>query len=378
MKEPQKYYLKRDLLNKKYAVVMLCMLNFHYVLGAIIAAHAHRQFIKANNLPIDLVIMCDDYIFYEYEESLKLYFDRVIKIDLIYYPTRVQKEKESRYSKWIGYSVNKWQCLNLDMYEKVLLIDVDIVPVNKQFYNIFDINTPGFHVHYGVYNRQYTNRNCIEGSLTRDPIKNANSYEQYMQKYSISLDGGCVLLTPDRDKYTEYVNMLNEILKDGMYNSMSGSATDETSLFYFYAGNLPEKKFYNICDEYVIIPWENHLNIINAYSYNFLSEIKPWLKPTFVIWKEERIWRSIYKTMEKNSQIRELFKKVLKKGYRDFIKIEDEKYKRKHYYLKYIDRHPELYNLSTYEELREREDDVYFEKNDYGLLNLKYASVLFS
>ena len=61
--------------NKNNAIFMLCFLKDHYVLGACIGAFTHREFIKKLNLNIELIILCDDYIYTKFYNLLKLYFD---------------------------------------------------------------------------------------------------------------------------------------------------------------------------------------------------------------------------------------------------------------------------------------------------------------
>src|SRR5271155_3751950 len=68
---------------KKYAVVMLCMLRSHYVLGACISAFAHKFILKRKNITdVDLVIMCDDVIYENHGDLLRKYFDIVEKINI--------------------------------------------------------------------------------------------------------------------------------------------------------------------------------------------------------------------------------------------------------------------------------------------------------
>lgn len=355
----------------KYGIVMLCMLTDHYVLGALIAAYAHKQFIKLNDLGIDLIVMCDEYLYNKYKDSLKIQFDKVVKIDLLYYKHAFDYNQSTskKYSSWIGYSINKWQCLNFDDYKKILFVDTDIMPVDIKFYNIFEFNTPAFHMHYGIHEKMLKKDDCINGSSVNNPLKNAESYSDYISNFNISLDGGCVLLKPDKNIYQKYINYLNNIFSNGM-KFMDGSGGDETSLFYFYTKYLPERVFYKICNNYAVIPWENILKIKEPYGYNFLSYVKPWLKPKFIIWKEERIWRNLYDRMEKNNEIKELFKNTLMKGYNDFLNTDDY-HKKRYYYMGYIQKHKELYHIKNFDELISYEKKVYFPKGDYGSLNIK-------
>ena len=61
------------------------MLKDHYVIGACINAFINRALLKTNNINnIKLVIMCDDHIYDKYKNTLKKYFDEVVKIELTY------------------------------------------------------------------------------------------------------------------------------------------------------------------------------------------------------------------------------------------------------------------------------------------------------
>ena len=101
-------------MSDKYAIVFLCMLKDHYIIGACITAYIHRKFILELNIPIDLIIMCDEYIYGKYADLLKLFFDKVKRIKLTYYnlADRYEFPKE-KYISWVSYSTNKWKCLKL-------------------------------------------------------------------------------------------------------------------------------------------------------------------------------------------------------------------------------------------------------------------------
>ena len=76
----------------KNAIFVLCMLKDSYAVGACMCAYVHKSIIKINNLNIDLVVMCDTYIYNKYNRMLKFYFDKVFKIDLLHYTVLSDKE----------------------------------------------------------------------------------------------------------------------------------------------------------------------------------------------------------------------------------------------------------------------------------------------
>jgi hypothetical protein len=66
--------------------------------------------------------------------------------------------------------------------------------------------------------------------------------------------------------------------------------------------------------DYAVITWEKHPYIKNnVKGLNFLSLIKPWIKPKIIQWSDERIWNNIAKTIFKKfnlKQIRKIYYKL--------------------------------------------------------------------
>ena len=375
-------------MNKKYAVCMLCMLKDHYVVGACMSAFAHKSLISSGNLDIDLVIMCDEYIYDKYNHTLKFYFDKVVKIKMfevtpIIHPNVfTPKSWKSKYT-WLTYSLNKWQCLKYSKYEKILFMDVDILPMRVELYNIFKFNTPAFKLNYSNINLI----NCVNNEKIHDILNYINSYSDYIGQTSkkyCSLDAGLVLLTPSKSEYNEYMNYVKELINqnNGKIYQTVYSGVDETTLFYFYAKYKKEKTFYRICEDNIDIPWKNSAihnvkskdEVVNAYNY--LSYVKPWRKAKFIAWKEERIWRDIYKIMMKTRKFNELYKKTLVEGTKEYCDYGIDLYKQCKYYndefkKKLID----LNNLN-YNDIVVIENELIIGK-DYGNLNEQSVKQLF-
>ena len=301
LKYKNKYLNLKRLIHKKDAICMLCMLKDHYVLGACISAFTHKQFIKKYNLNIDLVMMCDDYIFNKYNHILNKYFDKVNKIQLEYFKYKDFNNK--RHNSWMNYATNKWQCLKYDEYNKILFIDIDTLPTNKLFYNIFKFNTPAFHI-------MNLNEECINNNEFK---YNMNfTYNEYLKDvprfFNVgSIDGGICLLSPDKDLYNEYKQYTNEIFKDGIPHQVK-VFPDESSIYNFF---LKKKKIYKICNDYLIVAWSNNTkDQSDAKALNYLSTVKPWVKPFFLFYPEEFIWKDIYDLMN-DSKLEELRKKIV-------------------------------------------------------------------
>ena len=312
---------------QKYAIVMLCMLKDHYVLGACISSYAHRQFIKNTNMNIELVIMCDDYIFDLHESTLKEYFDKVIKIDLLKFDISDEYKVISKYN-WINVSTNKWQVLKFIEYDKVLFLDIDMIPVNAKFYNIFDFDVPAVR-YIKHYSNDIIDTGCINNSVLNDNIEKYDDFSNYIKSVKPeSLDGGIVLLKPNIEMYEEYVDFIKKTFAKGMYSTHK-SGSDETTLYYFLT-HEKDVKVHKICTEYAVVPWDVPANdpnkyIENALLYNYLSYVKPWYKPLFFEWDEEMLWRDIYDAMPHRGNIEVLFKTVLVESYDNAMILKNAK-----------------------------------------------------
>lgn len=358
----------------KNAVIVLCMLNDSYAVGACMCAYVHKSIITSNNLNIEVIVMCDAYIYNKYKRMLRFYFDKVYKIELLHYNVireDIVSESNKKKYNWIEYSINKWQCLKFVEYHKILFLDVDILPVSLKFYDIYNFDTPAFYLMQ--HNNKYTAKTCVNNTKIYDILNNFETYNDYIKNSNIShysLNGGIVLMRPNINEYNEYIKFVNNIniINNGIPQmSQAGkSGIDETTLFYYFVKHK-KQNFYRICMDYMIIPWVDKTldNIpdknIPMYSYNFLSYIKPWRKSTIISFPEESIWRKIYKKMRKSKQFKKLYKKTLIDGINEYNTFDD--YHKKRYYGTITQINFEL----TYDNIVKHENKKY----DYGILNIQ-------
>lgn len=288
---------------KKYAIAMLIFANEYYIPGTIISAYAHKKYINKFNLNIDLIVMVDD-IIYKYKDELLIFFDQVKKINLLEMKLSNDYFVIKKYSKWMKYSINKWQIMQYDNYGKILFLDADFLPLDEKFYEIFNFNTPAV----------TTNLPCDEGSelpktffMNVENVREINnasaeSYYNIALKLQSSINATVIMLEPSIAMYDEYVNFLRKAEKRG-YNSLTHSGIDETSLLLFlrYYKDIP---IYCIPKKFSIAPWDDkNYDINNIYGLNYVSFIKPWLRLPMLQWPEENIWHIIAKKALKKSEI---------------------------------------------------------------------------
>jgi len=179
-----------------------------------------------------------------------------------------------KYSKWMALSPNKWHPFQLDEYEKLILIDVDILPIHPELYTLFECKVP-----------------CITGSRGKTPTVRFKTYEQFLQNSlaeNITLDGGLIVVTPSKQLHKGYFNFLEQKFRKTGIKAISISGPDETTLLYYLYHHLKLNATFYDHDKYIKIAW--HKPKKQTYSLNYLSFIKPWKKPMIFMWAEEYIW----------------------------------------------------------------------------------------
>ena len=284
---------------------------------------------------------------------LKFYFDKVHKIDMLHYNIINFDEGSETYKKkysWTNYSINKWQCLKYVEYDKILFIDVDIIPM----------------IHLLQYKNKHTNKDCVNNKKMYDILNNFNTYKDYIinsKKSNYRLNGGIVLFRPDIEMYNDYIKFVDSINNKGIY-MMTVSGIDETTMFYYMVKHR-EKTFYRICMEYTTIPWpepalDNYPNEnIPIYGANYIQMIKPWKKPLFISWPEEYIWRKLYHKMKKSRTFKQLYKQTIVNGVKEYLNFDDISKK------KWYGNNPKITYDITYDNIVKHEEKI----KTYGILN---------
>jgi len=311
----------------KYAIVFLCMLKEHYVIGACITAFVHRTLLNKIDQKIDLIIMCDDNIYNKYAKILRLFFDKVKRIKLTYYDisTKYMYSKE-KYASWVSYATNKWKCLKLIRYSKILFLDVDMLPAQLEFYSIFNLDAPAI-LRCQMFPKYEPECNEIFRPDT------GNSYDDFIVNHSLktgSLDAGIVLLEPSLDFYKKYKKMTHKLFKKNGIYATKLSFPDEMSLFYLMSKE-PTITIHSICSKYSIIPWENVEGAKTALLYNFNSFYKPWIKSRLLCFRDEIIWHDIFDRLildieePSKTTLIDLYNKSIIDHYNDYLKLDVSK-----------------------------------------------------
>ena len=267
----------------EYAIVNLLFKSELYLIGACINGYVHQQYRKKYRLKFDIILLVDE-IIYKYKNHLEKYYDKIILIDII--PIKLSKKYiniiPEKYTKTMDIFTTKLNIFKLHQYKKVLFLDIDVIPINKNFYNIFSFSTPATVI-----------RNLKENITSLNILSKINFYKNSLNisDLNMTVEGGIILISPNENDFNNIIKFMHEQEgKDG-YTSHSSSAPDETIILNYYLLNK-NMNWTNIDKNYSIIPWDKNCTkyFESAYSINYLSNIKPWNKPLFMMWKEEFIF----------------------------------------------------------------------------------------
>ena len=302
--------------SKSNAIFMIVFNNPLYVVGACLSAWTHRQFILKLNLDIKLVIMINEPIL-KYSDELKKYFDEIKIITLREIKLNPKYFIIDKYSDWMKYSISKWEIFKFEEFEKILFLDTDILPINNDFYNVFEFNTPAIMIR-GLNKDSNTlaNENGSEINLfIKTDVVEINERKDYSRLSNIlkkSLDGGFVLITPNKNLYEQYINFVKISEGSSGYISKYDSGPDETTLLFFFIFYL-KLPTYLIPYNYAPTPWDKFpYDKDKVKGINFISMIKPWTKLPMIQWSDENVWHRIAKkSIEKHSILTKLYIKYL-------------------------------------------------------------------
>lgn len=261
------------------AIVYYCFGSDYYITGLLASLHALNK-IKPED--VKTVILVDEYIF-NFVDLISQFADRIILID----PPKLEgyylnHSREKYRMEWVDNIINKWRCLSLTEYEMILFLDIDILPIKKKMFDLFD-KYKNFDIVFQF--RRIKGRKVFYHSLKIKKRKYP-SFKKFMNNNQDYINAGFVLLKPSMKLYNAiYDNFEEANIKNKKFN-MSG--IDETFL-YFKTLELNLKFTQFSKSERPIIPWVD-TDIEKCSVLNYLSEVKPFVKSVENMWKEEYIW----------------------------------------------------------------------------------------
>jgi len=254
-----KIFPKRQIVTKnKYAYVALLMGDSPYFLGALVMGYS----LKTVNTNYDIVIMVTPDVPNDQKEVLKDFYHYVIDIDFITIDKRLIKNYETNRFKDV---FTKLQCLTLTQYNKIIMIDIDMLVV-KNMDHLFDLKAPAASLRkYDLINGQKIPQHLI--------VKN--------NKLIGGINAGLMLLQPDQNEY-------NDIVKDLLQTDKEREAYDNPEqdyLSYRYSKDWTNVSFlYNF--QFGLTDRAKKYDPNDIHNIHYSSRLKPWR----IIFKPEETW----------------------------------------------------------------------------------------
>lgn len=249
----------------KFAYATLVMRGDKYIPGALVMGYSLKQ---VSSPDIDVVVMITKDISKKCRNLLTKIFDHVIDVPYIKvkstYPIVKTEAQRDRYNVWLADSYTKWNVLSLSQYEKVFLLDADVIAI-KNIDDVFDFETPA-----GVFDTPFSSSfgkggfyDFYKNIKFGEKVPLENIHEGLNNEGHVAW-GTAVLVSPSKKDYKDFIKMLKDNQPFG-FNTHSGN--DEQSIAYFYY----LKK----------IKWTNLPNNLNTIAWYQKMIQKSWKIPDF-------------------------------------------------------------------------------------------------
>ena len=284
-----------------YAFATLVMIDPKYAIGAITLA----QSLTMTNTKFDIVCMAtpdiyDDDIIYN---LLIQHFNYVVKVEYIQLSTKPFSDKRKETYPWIDKSYTKLSAMLLDRYEKVCMLDSDMVIIHN-IDHLFKLQTP-----VGVFSnhwfdrikptQKYFDSKSLQSLNLKDSInkkinipkinkKTCNYYWDIkpfdkiepmliytaLNNNGFVASGNLFIINPNKNEFYEMIHLLNQKQPFG-FNCSSGA--DEQSICY-YQSIVKNRSWTCLKHGYNIIPWKlkQTLSMYKPFVFHFNMTPKPW------------------------------------------------------------------------------------------------------
>ncbi len=283
---------------KKYAYVVLLMINDSYLDGALVCGYSIRKNCILSPT-IELVCMITEGVSQKAKDALVIIFDKVVVVPLLSVDASSWgSKKQKELYHWIEYSPTKWNCLALTDYDKVFLLDADMI-VLEDLSHVFSFSTPA-----GVFTSPYMYPyrkpgmwnpylNIKKGQKIPNKVIQRVLTTPKVSERTFAVFGTSVLLKPSVTDYKKFIDLLNMLMDFGH----SASGTDEQLICLFYLKYHPDKLWTQLGAEYTIIPrfkeWSDQGK--TTYIIHYYND-KPWNNPREK-WPDFEIWWDLYDEM---------------------------------------------------------------------------------
>jgi lipopolysaccharide biosynthesis glycosyltransferase len=281
---------------KKNAFVILFMNAPHYIHGVLATAYSLRK----SNTKHNIVCMLTNDLFV-YKELLEHIFDEVIIIPYLIYNnnTRLQTLKQHNiYKNWKNISYTKWQCLMLSNYDKICLLDADLI-IQTNIDHLFKLDNPA-----GCWGNTWDSKVAYYDEFKYGNTIDANQINKgLIDGYLVN--GHCVMLTLTKGIYARFKKFMNKHLY--IKNNKCLAMYDEVAIVKFMISE--GKEWQQIGRDYNTVPWKynNSIESNDCKILHYFNIPKPWQMQRNK-WPDLKIW---YDNWDQLIESYPIIKKVL-------------------------------------------------------------------
>lgn len=316
-------------MSTKYAWCMLVMGNPEdgYLMGALVCAKS----LKVQNTQYPIILMTTEEIWQGLQKKETIHnevFDNIVIVPIIEHPTQEFKSERQKemYGHWINKSFTKWNCLTLTEYNKVILLDADMVFVSNCD-ELFELRAPAgcfsqpwafpYQKHGALYNPyiKSNKRWLINKDIPHSaPIKSEMILNTVFTAKAPTFVVGAfmVLLEPNIEDY----NLLLDIIRSqpiygkdmvhfggGTIRSVSGADETAISLLYSYKN----VDFTHIHQKFAAAMWKQEwVPSGKERAIHYFGKTKPW-DMHIDEYPDLKIWWDIANLLCENEEFKLIF-----------------------------------------------------------------------
>jgi alpha-N-acetylglucosamine transferase len=287
----------------RFAYITLLMKGDFYVSGALVLASS----LKRTGNRADVICMVTEDVSPTACSVLsdsKL-FDHVFKVDYINITPRQSfesKKIQELYKDITPIILTKFQCLLFEQYEKVCLLDADIV-VLRSMDAVFEVETPAgnFYKHHGFYPSDMRTGDIVP----RDSIRRAI-------RETVGVFGSPILLPTGKDIHRQFKDYIAQLpTNKAVTKSKMKFGLDELLITMFF-NSIRKEEWRYIGTNYNTIPWKDKQEDPRLYHYvhqkpwtmqeNAWPDLKPWFDEAHHIYDNYPQTRQFFKCLGKSDR----------------------------------------------------------------------------
>jgi lipopolysaccharide biosynthesis glycosyltransferase len=301
-----------EVLMTQYAYATLVMINPKYIIGAVTLAKS----LKLSNTKNDIVCMVtsDIYNNVKYQKILLNHFNYVIEVNYLSFNTNPFKtKKHQNMYKWIDKSYTKLTAMLLEQYEKVCLLDSDMIITNN-IDHLFKLETP-----IGVFSNQYfdnidplqnfNNKKNTFIQKTGDYYQNIKPFEKIspvlikkaLYNNGFVVSGNIIIIKPSISEFHEMKDIIYKLQPFG-FNCSSGA--DEQCISY-YQSVIKSRSWTCLKQPYNVVPWKLKATLLKnqkPFIIHYNKTPKPW-NTNRNKWIDNEIWWNYFISIYEHKQI---------------------------------------------------------------------------